>query len=252
MSISPRLQALSMPLAAAWLLLACGVTQAAAMPKTDYWAPVLASVAGTYDSECTQMYPDAPGAAGTRGPVVVSADGNVTGAGLAQASLADMGVLLSRFREPNGAVSLSVLANKDARTVSFMAPAEGTRIASFGVEPNATRCKIERPFEIARQSLYATYAGTLDAKMKLTCLFNTSKKETEVDYQLANGILKVADQVVDLNKATLERVKIEPNRNLSYNAHLADERRAVITMDAQGQLLRFRSIGKDVNATCKP
>ncbi|NHZ64581.1 hypothetical protein F1735_20135 [Massilia sp. CCM 8694] len=241
-----------MSLAAAWLLFAGGVTQAADTPKADYWAPVLASIAGTYNSECTQMYPDAPGAAGTRGPVVVSADGTVTGAGLAQASMADMGVLLSRFREPNGALSLSLLATRDARMVSFMLPAQGTPIASFGVEPNATRCKIERPFEIARQSLYATYAGTLDATMKLTCLFNTSKKETVVDYQLANGILKVADQVVDLNQATLERVKIEPNRNLSYNAHLKDERTAVITMDAQGRLLRFRSIGKDVNATCKP
>ncbi|MFB9242882.1 hypothetical protein IV454_20580 [Massilia antarctica] len=265
MSKSPQRPALLMLLTAVLALSACGdksrkvapesqeasepaVEEVASnepqLPAADYFAPVLASAAGSY-SACQAIGAGAEGGSKASGTVVVAANGKVSGADVAADVTPDTDSMMIRQRAGNAAPTVSLAVQSDKFTLSLMEHDDGTKQAHFGSPPNnLVQCKITTPIKLASQSLYATYAYVMDAKTRIKCLNADTFKFDEVDYQVAKGVLKIADEVYDLNTLKMETVSFGKDKLFSYLGQTADERSIMVFLDAQGKVKNLQVRGK--------
>ncbi|MCE3606505.1 hypothetical protein LXA47_23280 [Massilia sp. P8910] len=264
MSKSPQRPALLMLLTAVLALSACGdksrkvapesqeaselavaeaVSNEPALPAADYFAPVLASAAGSY-SACQAIGGAAEGGLKAGGTVVVAANGKVSGAAIAAEVTRDMDSMIMRQREGNAAPTVSLVVQSDKFTLSLMEHDDGTKQAHFGMPPNLVQCKITTPIKLSSQSLYASYAYVLDAKTRIKCLNADTFKFEEVDYQVAKGALKIGGEVYDLNTMKMETVSFGRDKLFSYLGQTADDRSIIVILDAQGKVKNLQVHGK--------
>ncbi|NHZ96282.1 hypothetical protein [Massilia sp. CCM 8734] len=222
------------------------------LPKVDYWAPLLAGIAGTYDSQCAAESINMTGMTGmtgseasSPGPIAVTADGDVSSAGVSLNLRRQMNLSLERKHEAGGPVELHLLAASETMMFSLEPKVDGGGWVRLGMMPQIRQCKITRPLPLNRQSLYATFAKLIDANMHVECGSAGALTRVVSRYQLADGILKVAGRVVDLNKLSRETATIYAGNGFMYSANMPDEQPLIIMLDPQGQLSQLHLWSKD-------
>ncbi|NHZ39333.1 hypothetical protein [Massilia aquatica] len=215
---------------------------ASVLPKVDFWAPLLAGIAGTYDSECEPVDVNVPGMQAIPplpGPIVVMADGNVRSAGQSLNLRTQIVSTLERRRQAGQAVNLSMGTMTEKMMTFSLEQRDRRNWIMFGMPYSLKRCKIARPLPLSRQSLYTTYAKVLDANLQVECISAGGLKMDVHPYKLAKGILDFEGRLVDLKDPSHEIVTIHADAGFVYSAELPDEEHLIITLDAQGQLTQL-------------
>ncbi len=212
------------------------------LPKVDFWAPLLAGIAGTYDSECESIDSNVPGMQALPplpGPIVVMTDGNVRSAGQSLNLRTQIVTSLARQRQAGQPANLSMHAMNEKLMTFSLEQRDGRDRITFGMPYSLKRCKITSPLPISRQSLYTTFAKLLDANLQVECVNAGSFRMDKRPYKLAKGILDFDGRVIDLSESSHEIVTLQTDAGFSYSAELPDEEQLIITLNPQSQLTQF-------------
>lgn len=199
---------------------------------------VVPAFVGTYDRSCERIGAQAGAAGAPRWPLVISADGKVSGPGTAYDIRSGMALTLIRQQDAKGVATLAASVHNDRFMFSTMEDEQGAK-AVFGTEKDQAQCVNSKPPGFHRQSLAVSFSKLLDMKTKIKCMKMPGMDSVFVDYELAGGVVKTAGEVFDFRKMRMEMINLDDKDTFSLGASLPDETQVLIMLDAQGKLDHF-------------
>lgn len=208
------------------------------LPKIDYIGMVIPAFAGTYERNCERIGVEAGAAGSPKWPLVIAADGKVTGPGTAHDIKSGMELTLIRQQDAKGVATLAATFHNDQFMLSTMEDDQGAK-ALFGNEKNQTQCVNSKPPGFHRESLAVRFSKVLDMKTRIKCMNMPGMDFVVVDYELAGGVVKTAGEVLDLRKMTMETINLGDSETFSVGGALPDDTQVLIMLDAQGKLDHF-------------
>ncbi|NHZ35966.1 hypothetical protein [Massilia rubra] len=202
------------------------------LPDIDLWAPILAAAAGNYDTQCESMKIPPDPVPKKLGPLIVTADGTLRAgsvtADLRRGTVASIGL----SREVSGEPLLSVSVHVDSYMFGIAEFHDGVKRAGVA----DIECRLATKVRPGTRSIYAQYAGLLDAKARMTCQNRKTRKSDTTDYAIANGVLTIGATSYDLSTLENEDLIIKPEKSFSYSGTTPDDRSFSIGLDSHGKV----------------
>lgn len=241
----PRL----LPSLSSWpvALLLCAGTALAGADAPGRWSTLTPLIAGTYGGGAAGTCTATPQSDVATGTIRVTADGKVRAPGI-DIDVADSPIAhIERSRTASGFATSVALVGEG--TTLAIGQVEGQALAQARAGGNTFFCDgVRLPTALARQSLALTFAPMLEAKTTISCSATPDGKQSPLPFALARGRASLGPHVLELARASDERLIRGPDGVLKYEAQLPDGRSFIVHYGDSGKVAAVVILdrGKDV------